>query len=437
VAHIFLSYGREDIEIMHRVRDSLQTEGLDVWTDESLTPGTQSWQQEIEHAIERSLCTVVILTPNSKQSRWVREELNYAELQDVRIFPILARGTERTSIPFGFITAQRVDIRRDNDYSAELQKLIFTIRIHRVDLEAAAQEPTPLPEAQPEPEPLPSLKTTHSSTPYFPTEVNKAIIVLQNRESKWWRRVDAITRLGELRDPIALPVLEAFLEDKDIDVQRAAQRAIDRIHLPKVDDTLETARIEDTQPSRPQPKKDERAASMRLIITGPTDHLRTEFMRAISEIELISTEREIQPTHVQREWGYPPTQVAMHFGRISLDDNLSMFLFGTPVHQRFDYIWQTLAEGALGFIVVIDSTQLHTFREAHQILEAFTEYAALPYVIAAENYDHPDSWDIADIRIALDLNEHVKIIPFHTHDPESARNVLLELSYLILEDTDS
>ncbi len=436
MAHIFLSYGRPDIEIMQRVRDSLCAEGLEVWTDESLTPGTQSWQTEIEQAIEQSLCVVVILTPHAKQSRWVREELNYAELQDVRIFPILARGTEKTAIPFGFITAQRVDIRRDKAYSTEIQKLIFTIRVHRVDLEAPQKEAGP-DDAVVAPEPKPSYATTPHSTPYFLPDVNKAIIVLQNRESKWWRRVDAINRLGELRDPIALPVLQAFLEDNDIDVQRAAQKAIELIQLPRPNDTLETTRIDDTQPARPQSADGEASAQVRLIITGPDDDLHTAFMQAISEIELISTEREIKPTPGQRQWGYLSTNVAMHFGRISLGDDLSMFLFGTPVHQRFDYIWQTLAEGALGFIVVIDSTQLHTFREANQILKTFTAYADIPYVIAADNYQHPDSWSIADIRIALELRAEDKIIPYTTQDSESARKVLLELSYLLLEDTES
>ncbi|HEX2907062.1 MAG TPA: toll/interleukin-1 receptor domain-containing protein, partial [Phototrophicaceae bacterium] len=135
---IFLSYSRRDEDLMHRVRDSLRADGLEVWTDENLAPGTRSWKSAIESALENASCLVVILSPDSKKSAWVREEMNYAEAQNIRIFPLLARGEAKTAVPFGFITAQWVDIRQENDFVSGMQKLAFTVRVH---LGMVSQEP--------------------------------------------------------------------------------------------------------------------------------------------------------------------------------------------------------------------------------------------------------------------------------------------------------
>lgn len=129
--HVFLSYSRNDTDIMRRVRDHLLDEGIVVWTDETLVPGTPSWMDAIEDAIERADALVVLLTPNAKKSRWVKkEEMRYAEMQEKRIFPLLARGTEKTSIPFGFITAQHLDIRTEAVFERGMVELIWAMKIY-------------------------------------------------------------------------------------------------------------------------------------------------------------------------------------------------------------------------------------------------------------------------------------------------------------------
>src|SRR5262249_9184032 len=94
--HVFLSYPREDTAMMERIRDDLRSKGLTVWTDENLKPGTSSWKDAIEKAIENAGCVVVILSPDAKQSEWVKKEIDYAvEVCDLRIFPVLVRGDKR------------------------------------------------------------------------------------------------------------------------------------------------------------------------------------------------------------------------------------------------------------------------------------------------------------------------------------------------------
>jgi hypothetical protein len=122
--HVFLSYSRKDTDIMQRVRDDLRSSGLTVWTDEGIEPGTPLWKDSIESAIESTGCLVVILSPSAKKSIWVKRELEYAEVQEKRAFPLLARGNIKDSIPFALIGMQFVDI--TNDYN-ELNRLIVAV----------------------------------------------------------------------------------------------------------------------------------------------------------------------------------------------------------------------------------------------------------------------------------------------------------------------
>ena len=91
----------------------------------------------------------------------------------------------------------------------------------------------------------------------------------------------------------------------------------------------------------------------------------------------------------------------MDFGRITVDDDLVLYLFGTPGQRRFDFMWEILSEGMLGFIVMVDSTRPETFREARSILETFRAYAPTPYVVAANKQDMKDAWEVEDMRHVL------------------------------------
>jgi small GTP-binding protein len=170
--------------------------------------------------------------------------------------------------------------------------------------------------------------------------------------------------------------------------------------------------------------------TVKMVITGPFSAGKTEFIRSISEIDVVSTERKIssEAERVKEE-----TTVAMDFGRITVDDDLVLYLFGTPGQRRFDFMWEILSEGMLGFIVLIDSVRPETFREAKHILEIFRSYAPTPYVVAANKQDLPDAWSSEDLRIALKIDSNIKVLPCVATDKEQVKNVLLELLYSILE----
>jgi signal recognition particle receptor subunit beta len=86
---------------------------------------------------------------------------------------------------------------------------------------------------------------------------------------------------------------------------------------------------------------------------------------------------------------------------------------------------------------MVDSTKPETFREAKSILETFRAYAPTPYVVAANKQDLNDAWNTDDLRIALRIEEGVKLLPCVASDKESVKTVLLELLYSILEEMDS
>lgn len=173
--------------------------------------------------------------------------------------------------------------------------------------------------------------------------------------------------------------------------------------------------------------------AVKMVVTGPFSAGKTQFISAVSEIDVVSTERRISSAAEKIK---ETTTVAMDFGRITVGSDLVLYLFGTPGQRRFDFMWEILSEGMLGFIVIIDSTRPETFREAKRILETFEAYASTPFVVAANKQDHDDAWEPDDLRIILSLGSEVKVLPCVAFDKESVKNVLLELLYSVLERMD-
>ncbi|HCS38985.1 MAG TPA: GTP-binding protein [Anaerolineaceae bacterium] len=174
--------------------------------------------------------------------------------------------------------------------------------------------------------------------------------------------------------------------------------------------------------------------TVKIVVTGPFNAGKTELIRSVSEIEVVNTEKKVTS---ESEKVKNSTTVAMDFGRITVDNDLVLFLFGTPGQKRFDFMWEILSEGMLGFIVLVDSTRPETFREARGILETFRAYAPTPYIVVANKQDLADAWSLEDIRVALRLDPAIKLLPCTAKKKSSVKTVLLELLYAILEELDS
>jgi hypothetical protein len=173
--------------------------------------------------------------------------------------------------------------------------------------------------------------------------------------------------------------------------------------------------------------------TVKMVITGPFAAGKTQFIRAVSEIDVVSTERRItdETSRSKRE-----TTVALDFGRISVDSDLVLYLFGTPGQRRFDFMWEIIAEGMLGYIVLADSTRPDTFKDTREIIDVFSSFSNAPFVVAATKQDMPDAWSAEDIKIVLGLDDTVKVLPCVAVDRESVKAVLLEALYSVLRSAD-
>jgi len=169
--------------------------------------------------------------------------------------------------------------------------------------------------------------------------------------------------------------------------------------------------------------------TVKIVVTGPFSAGKTQFIQSISEIDVVATERNISRAEERVK---TQTTVAMDFGRITVDESLVLYLFGTPGQRRFDFMWEILAEGMLGFVVLLDSVRPETFREARSILDAFRAYASVPYIVAANKQDLDDAWSPEDLRIALRIPQEIKVLPCVATDQEDVQRVLLELLFSVL-----
>jgi small GTP-binding protein len=170
-----------------------------------------------------------------------------------------------------------------------------------------------------------------------------------------------------------------------------------------------------------------------MVITGAVNSGKTQFIRTISEIEVVSTERR---TTDETRFLKQETTVAMDFGRITIARDLMLHLFGTPGQKRFDFMWEILSEGTLGLIVLVDSTRPETFRETARIIDFFVSYRDSPYLVVANKQDQENAWSPEELSFALRLPPGIKVLPCTATDRESVKGVLLELLYLVLQTAD-
>ena len=119
--------------------------------------------------------------------------------------------------------------------------------------------------------------------------------------------------------------------------------------------------------------------AVKIVVTGPFAAGKTTLIRTISEITVLSTEKGITDETRSRK---NDTTVAMDFGRITIDRDLVLYLFGTPGQDRFDFMWEILGEGMLGYILLVDSERQDSLDEAVGILAAFRKMARVPFVVA-------------------------------------------------------
>ena len=174
--------------------------------------------------------------------------------------------------------------------------------------------------------------------------------------------------------------------------------------------------------------------AVKVVVTGPFAAGKTTLIRTISEITVLSTERGVTDSTRRRK---AETTVAMDFGRITIDRDLVLYLFGTPGQDRFDFMWEILGEGMIGYLLLIDADRADSIEEAVGIHEAFRRMARVPYVGALNRSAGDDHALVDQVRTRLEIPGDVAILPCDATDKESVKGVLLALLYAVLETLDN
>lgn len=171
---------------------------------------------------------------------------------------------------------------------------------------------------------------------------------------------------------------------------------------------------------------DKNKKRIKVLISGPFAAGKTQFIKTISEIEPLTTEKKTSAKKEKKVKDF--TTVAMDFGKITIDDEHELYLFGTPGQVRFDFMWDILGKGALGIIVLVDSSNPETFHEARQIINFFESRYPVPMVVGANKQDLPNAWTPEMVKAALNLDaEDIPVVPVVATDKESVKKTLLKL----------
>jgi uncharacterized protein len=169
---------------------------------------------------------------------------------------------------------------------------------------------------------------------------------------------------------------------------------------------------------------------LKLVITGAYAAGKTQFIQTVSEIEVVETEVPVSvPDELERK---DHTTVAFDFGTLRISDEANLYLFGTPGQDRFDFMWDILALGALGYVLMVDSTRPAHLREAQRIIDHFaTNQSSLPFIVVCNKQDDPTSMPPEYIERRLKLPPGVPVVGCVATDQEKVKEVLLTLLELI------
>ncbi|ODT96202.1 MAG: ATP-binding protein [Pseudonocardia sp. SCN 72-86] len=167
---------------------------------------------------------------------------------------------------------------------------------------------------------------------------------------------------------------------------------------------------------------------LKVLVAGGFGVGKTTMVTALSEIPPLLTEQEMTVASVGIDDvaavpGKHTTTVALDFGRITVDDAMVLYVFGTPGQSRFWFMWDELARGSVGGVVLVD---LRRVEDCFAAIDYF-EDRALPFVVAVNGFPGTDEFPVDDVRVALELHPGVPIVRMDARDQASSLQTLIAL----------
>ncbi|CAM4002316.1 ATP/GTP-binding protein [Nocardiopsis gilva] len=169
--------------------------------------------------------------------------------------------------------------------------------------------------------------------------------------------------------------------------------------------------------------------STKIVVAGGFGAGKTTLVGSVSEIPPVTTEAVMTEASMGHDDltaipGKTTTTVAMDFGRLTLEDELIMYLFGTPGQARFWFMWDDIVRGAVGAVVVVDSRRL---ADCFDAVDYFERNQTIPYIIALNRFDGQLDYTIEQIREALEIDRSVPIVDFDARERRDSGHVLRRL----------
>ncbi|MGV9643887.1 GTP-binding protein [Streptomyces sp. NPDC003514] len=173
-------------------------------------------------------------------------------------------------------------------------------------------------------------------------------------------------------------------------------------------------------------------AAVKIVIVGGFGVGKTTMVGSVSEIKPLTTEETMTQAGIGVDDNYgsdtkTATTVAMDFGRISITEQLVLYLFGTPGQERFWFLWNGLFEGALGAVVLVDTRRLEVSFDVIGRLEE----RGVPFVVAVNTFPDAPRHAVSELRTALDLAEEIPIVECDVRRRASSRDVLMTLMHFL------
>jgi small GTP-binding protein len=173
---------------------------------------------------------------------------------------------------------------------------------------------------------------------------------------------------------------------------------------------------------------------LKLVVSGSVNAGKTTFIRTISEIEPITTDEWATEEQVLRKKN--TTTVALDYGRLTVDEDLVLNIYGTPGQKRFDFMWDILSEKAFGVIFLVDSTSLSDIDATKNIIDYFNANINLPYIICITKLDVPETLGLELTYEKLQILNKT-ILPLNTTEKEQVKMSLLTLLQTIINQNEN